>query len=101
MPTDLVKLIQADIDTIDAADQARAAWLERVQVERDSHSKLGPVLRALRAQVLAQFGDTQSVGSTLADFGYTPLKIAERSVADKATAADKARGTRKARHTMG
>ncbi len=101
LPSDLVKFIQADIDATDAADKVRADWLAAVQAQTDSHQKVGPVLRALKRQVLAQFGDTQDAGSTLADFGYAPQKVAEKSAATKAAAAEKGRATREARHTMG
>ncbi len=101
MPDDLVNLIQADIDTTDKADKARADWLALVQAQNDSHDALAPTLRMLQAYVVSQFGDTQDAGSTLAEFGYTPRKVAELPVATKAGAADKGRATRTARHTMG
>ena len=101
MPTDLVNLIQGDIAVIDAADKARADWLAAVQVQTDSHQKVGPVLRALKRTVLGQFGDTQDASSTLADFGYAPPKVTEKSSATKAAAAEQGRATRAARHTMG
>jgi hypothetical protein len=98
---DLVRFIQADIDITDATDKARADWRAGVQKERDSHQKLAPLLRSLKAYVTAQFGDTQDASSTLADFGYAPRKVAERPVAAKSEAAAKVRATRTARHTMG
>jgi hypothetical protein len=101
LPSDLVKAIQADIDVTDAADKARADWLAAVEVQTDSHQKVGPVLRAFKRQVLAQFGDTQDASSTLADFGYGPQKVAVKSSATKAAAAELGRATRAARHTMG
>jgi hypothetical protein len=101
MPTDLVNLIQGDIAVIDAADKARADWLAAVQAQRVQHQKVGPVLRALQRQVLAQFGDTQDAASTLADFGYAPPKVTVPTTATKATAAEKRSATRAARHTMG
>ncbi len=101
MPADLVNLILADIADTDAADKARAAWLAAVQVQTNSHEKLAPVLRALKAQVLAQFGDTQDSATTLADFGYSPRRVGPRSVEEKAAAAVKGLATRAARHTMG
>jgi hypothetical protein len=101
LPSDLVQHIQADIDATDAADKVRADWLAGVQVQSDSHQKVGPVLRALKRQVLARFGDTQDASSTLADFGYAPPKVTAKSAVTKATAADKGRATRVARHTMG
>jgi hypothetical protein len=101
LPSDLVKAIQADIDATDAADKARADWLAAVQVQTDSHQKVGPVLRAFKRAVLARFGDTQDAGSTLADFGYAPQKVAVKSSATNAAAAEQGRATRAARHTMG
>jgi hypothetical protein len=97
----LVLRIQQDIDTTDAATQAHAAWIEKVQVERNSHQALAPFLRALRATAFAQFGEAKDAASILGDFGLSPRKVGKRPVATKASAADKSRATRKARHTMG
>ena len=101
MPVDLVNLIQADIDVTDAADKARADWLVAVQAQRDSHKKVDPVLRALKRQVLAQSGDTQSAGAKLAAFGWSPPTVTAKTAATKAAAAEKGKATRAARHTMG
>jgi type I site-specific restriction endonuclease len=98
---DLVALLQADIDATNAADQARATWLTQVGAQNASHQKVAPVIRALKSLVISQFGDTQDAGTALADFGLTPRKIAERSIATKAEVVDKGRATRVARHTMG
>jgi hypothetical protein len=101
LPSDLVKLIQVDIDATNAADKVRADWLAAVQVQLDSHRKVAPVLRALKRLVLAQFGDTQDASSALADFGFTPLKVPAITAGAKATSVEKSRATRTARHTMG
>ncbi len=101
VPTQLVQFIQQDIDATDVADKARAAWLERVQVQEDSHQKVAPVLRALKSAVLSLYGDTQNASSTLADFGYSPRKLTAKTSAKKAQAADKGLATRAARHTLG
>jgi hypothetical protein len=100
-PAQLVLRIQQDIDATDAADQAHSVWIEKVQLERNSHQELAPILRALRSQVFAQFGDAKDAASALGDFGFTPRKVAGRPVATKAAAAVKSRATRTARHTMG
>jgi len=97
----VVNLIQADIEATDAADKARADWLTAVQVQEDSHQKVAPVIRALKRQVLAQFGDTQAAGSVLADFGYTPQTVPAITAEAQAAAVGKNRATRAARHTMG
>jgi glyceraldehyde-3-phosphate dehydrogenase/erythrose-4-phosphate dehydrogenase len=98
---DLATFIQADIDACDAADRARAAWLTAVHEQTASHAAVAPVLRALKRQLLAQFGDTPAANATLADFGYTAPKVVQRTSTANAAAAAKARATRQARHTMG
>jgi hypothetical protein len=100
-PAQLALRIQQDIDATEAADLAYPAWLQRVQLQRDSHEKLAPILRALRAQVFAKFGDAKDAAGTLGDFGLSPRKVAHRPVATKADAAMKGRATRSARKTMG
>jgi hypothetical protein len=97
----LADRIQQDIAASDATDKARAAWLTQVQAERSTHASLAPVLRSLRSLVIAQFGDSPDAGDVLADFGYSPRKVPERTAAAKAQSADKGRATRAARHTMG
>jgi hypothetical protein len=97
----LVLQIQQDIDATDAATQAHTAWIEKVQVERNSHRALAPLLRALRSLVFGQFGEAKDAASILGDFGFAPRKVVQRTAADKAKAADKSRATRKARSTMG
>jgi len=100
-PTQLVQRIQQDIDTSDGAIAAHAAWIEKVQLERASHAKLAPTLRALHAQVVAKFGDTKDAAGVLGDFGYLPRKAGSRTAVNKAQAAANNRATRAARHTMG
>jgi hypothetical protein len=97
----LVLRIEQDIDATDAAIQAHTAWIEKVQVERNSHRELAPLLRALHSTVLGQFGEAKDAAIILGDFGFTPRKVAQRPAAGKAQAAAKSRATRKARNTMG
>lgn len=101
LPTDLVNFIQTDVTVTDAADKAHADWLAAVQVQTDSHQKVSPVLRALKRQVLAQFGDNQDATSTLADFGFAPTKVTAITAVAKVASVEKTRATRVARHTMG
>jgi hypothetical protein len=100
-PSELEQAIQQDIDATDATEKARAAWRAQVQAEKDSHRNLAPVLRALRSQIVAQFGDGQGAAGVLSDFGYSPQRVPKKTTATKAAAVDKALATRKARHTMG
>jgi hypothetical protein len=92
-PDDLVKFTQADVTATDAADKARADWLATVRVQDDSHRNAGPVLRAVKRQVLAQFGDTQDTASVLADFGLTPQRTTTTTAATKADAMEMRKGT--------
>jgi hypothetical protein len=98
---DLLAQIQKDITATDDSDKARAAWLEAVQRERDSHLRVDPLLKGIKQFVMLQFGDTQSASTTLADFGYTPRKVRTVSPATQVAAATKAKATRTVRRTMG
>jgi hypothetical protein len=62
---------------------------------------VGPVIRALERRVLADFGDTPQAGTALADFGFAPPTVSQPTADTKATAVEKRRATREARHTMG
>jgi hypothetical protein len=97
----LTQLFQKDIDTADAADQAKAAWTKSVKQQRDQYAQTDPVHRVFKGAVVAQLGDTENAADALADFGYKPRKPRSKNVASKALAADKVRATRKARGTMG
>jgi hypothetical protein len=98
---DLKKLIQLDIDASDASVQAKANHSTVVQLERNSHAKVNPLLRLLKFHVITEFGDTQDKSGTLADFGLQPQKSRKKTVATKAVAIDKTKATRVARHTTG
>jgi hypothetical protein len=100
-PTDLIKLLQSDIDASNAATATRALLTTDVQAERNSHQKVDPVLRFIKSFVMGQFGDTSDSAHKLEDFGYSPRKPRVTKVQVKAVAADKARATRVVRHTMG
>ena len=97
-PTDVVKILQDQIDAVDATAAARTAFLEAVSAERDAAAKADSLFKALKTRVLSDFTNQADV---LAEFGLT---LRKRRVPDAATlveAARKAEATRKARHTMG
>jgi hypothetical protein len=98
---ELVELIQQDLAMIDASAKAKAAYLTQIQVERNTHAKVSPVLRFLKAYVIVQFGDAQDAMSKLEDFGYSPRRVGSLTVAEKAGAQEKARATRDARRPSG
>jgi hypothetical protein len=94
----LVQSISDLIKLFDAADAELANYHASVKTARDAAASLRSVLRALKAFVFSQFGDTSA---SLVDFGYSPRKARTPSVATKALAAAKLRATREARHTQG
>lgn len=99
--TDLKRLIQGDLDTMTATAQAKAAYRAQVQVERNADAQVNPILRLLKAYVIAYFGETQDAAAALDDFGYSPRKTPKKSVETKAQAIQKTEATRQARHTQG
>ena len=97
----LKALIQSDIDVSDVSVQSRAKLKADVQVERNSHAKVNPVLRLLKSYVISQLGETNDASETLADFGLTPRKTTKKTAVTKVDAQKKAKATRAIRHTMG
>jgi len=100
-PAALQTLLQSDIDANDASTLARAAWLEAVTEARSTDQATDTVLRGIKAQVTAQYGDAPNASTVFADFGYSPRKQATQTVAEKATAAAQSKATREARGTLG
>jgi type I site-specific restriction endonuclease len=97
-PTDLGKLFQGRIDSIDAATAAHAKWLDAVKADRDQIAQTAVVVRALKDLLRSMFA-TQA--ETLADFGLTPRKVTKKTVATLTQAVAQSQATRKARSTMG
>jgi len=100
-PTDVTKLLQADIDASNRATATRAQLTSDVKAERDSHHTVDPLLRFIRSYVVGLHGDTENAATVLADFGFSPRKVPTKSAEVKAEAAGKMRATRAARMTMG
>jgi hypothetical protein len=98
---DLQALVQSNLDAMSASVKAKAAWRTQVQAERDSRAAVDPVVRLLKAYVVAHFGDGQASGTALEDFGMKPRRMPQASLATKVGATGKAKATRAARHTMG
>jgi hypothetical protein len=95
--SDITAKITADIASSDAADKAHAAWLQQVDVERASHAVVDPIVSGVKTFVRLQFGNTEAVQATLADFGLEPTKKAVVTPATKVASAQKAKATRKAK----
>jgi hypothetical protein len=100
-PAALVARLQSGLDAIKQSSNAKAAWLAVVQTERNLLAELGPVLRYIKAFVIAQFGDTQDSSQKLEDFGLSYRKARSKNVAVKAEAAKQGQATRVARSTKG
>jgi hypothetical protein len=93
----LVQAIQSLIDAITAVTTAQANATIAVAALRDTMAKVGPVVLALRRNLLVMFGDAADI---LALFGLAPRKApAPRTGTEKAAAAAKAAATREARGT--
>ena len=100
-PAALQAFLQADVASNDASTLAHAAWLKTVKDARDTDAKTNPVMRAIRAQVLAVYGEDQNVANILAEFGFAPRKKVVLTAEQKAAKAAKLRATRAARGTKG
>jgi hypothetical protein len=98
----LQQFLQADIAASDASDKGRAAWENLVQDEKRTRAATDPVLRAIRALVTSQYGDSKDAEiNVLAAFGFKPRAPRKPSSAVLARAAKLADATRTARGTKG
>ena len=97
----LQKLLQADVASSDAVDQARAVWLKAVEAQKASRTQTNPVLRAIRNKVLGDHGDSRDAGEVLAEFGIAPRSTRKATSEEQVAAAKKRTATREARHTLG
>ncbi len=100
-PAALVDRLQKGLAAIKQSSNAKAAWLADVQTQRNTLAELGPVLRYIKAFVIAQFGDTQDSSTKLEDFGLSYRKTRSKNVEVKVEAVGKVRATRVARSTRG
>ncbi len=100
-PAALQTFLQADVDANDASTAARANWLNTVKVAKSTDAETDPVLRAVKAQVEAQYGEAPNADSVFADFGWAPRKKPTKTVQQKTAAVAQTQATRKARGTMG
>lgn len=94
----VVSLFQELIDAIKAATAAKAASKKAVANVKALKATVLPVHRELIALVEASLGRDPTV---LADFGKVTVAPKAPTAATKATAVQKRKSTRAARHTMG
>jgi hypothetical protein len=93
----LVASVQQDIDTADAATNAKTVFFNAAAAARERRAERKRFYRGLKAYVENQFTDP----NVIAEFGFAPQKTATPSAAAKLVATQKRAATRKARHTMG
>jgi hypothetical protein len=95
---DIVATMQSRIDTAKAAQSTRATWQTAVQADHAERDKTKTFVSGLKQALLVAFAGQVD---TLADFGLTGRKVRVVSPEEKLAAAQKAKATRAARHTMG
>jgi hypothetical protein len=97
-PAEIISVVQGRIDKGHAAAAAADARTAAVKADRDERQKTAPVLKAFTRIVIGMFMQSPD---TLGAFGLKAPKVAQKTVADKAAAADKAIATKKARGPIG
>ncbi len=94
----VMAIVQSRLSLWAAAEVAKAAWEAAVQAAREKAAGTKPVVDAVRKQLLVWYANAPD---TLADYGMTAPRRAHVKPATKVVAAQKAKQTRAARHTMG
>jgi hypothetical protein len=97
-PADIEKALQGSIDAADATTAATAVFHKTVDAERTANATADTVYAGLKAFVTTQF---KAAPDALADFGFTLPSRQIPDAATLATAVEKRKATRTARHTMG
>jgi hypothetical protein len=96
--SDLIAILQTRLDALNAAETARAAWQAAVQRDYAQRTGTKGILSGIRQATQVAFAGHIDV---LADFGLVGRKPAVISPETRVAAAQKAKATRAARHTMG
>ena len=97
-PAQIAQLFDDRVASTQTVQTAAAAHTAAVKANRDKRAQTASKVKAYTSIVRGMFGESPD---TLAAFGLTPRKVAQKSAATKTIAAQKAKATRKARHTMG
>lgn len=95
---ELIAAVQARLDSANAVLSTRATWQNTVKTDRDEQAKTKGFVSGLRQALLVAFAGSID---TLADFGLVGRKPRVISPEKKLAAAQKAKATRAARHTLG
>jgi hypothetical protein len=86
------------ISADDACDALRSKLQAATKVAQATRAKAAVLTGSLKTYVVAHFGENSPV---LADFGFAPRKVGQKTVAQKLQSVEKQLATRAARHTMG
>ncbi len=96
---DCANILQARVTTTQLSEAAKAARKKAVQDDHDEQSATKSFVLDLKAWFILTYSNDPVI---LSDYGLAPKKKTGVMTAEtKVTAADKARATRKARHTVG
>jgi hypothetical protein len=95
---DVARVLQANIDAINASAEARTAWAGVLEKERALQRESKEVIDGVKQIVLVMFGsDFEGLGR----FGLAPRKRRPLDPATRVQKRERLRATRAARHTMG
>jgi len=95
---DINGVLQSTMSAEEACDALRLQLAEAVKAAKAAESSAKILKAALKQYVLSHFGESNPA---IADFGYAPRKVAQKTVAEKYLTVEKQLATRAARHTMG
>lgn len=95
---DIANAIQASIDAEDACDELRGKLRVQLRASRAATRNAKQLTSSVKRYIITHYGENSPV---LEEFGFSPRKVAQRTVAEKAQAVEKQLATRAARHTMG
>jgi hypothetical protein len=95
---DVLTVLKARIDALNAVVIAKATWQNAVKADFDERAKTKALLAGLRQALLVAYSGQVD---HLADFGLVGRKPAVITPEKRVVAIQKAKATRAARHTMG
>jgi hypothetical protein len=97
-PADVVKILQDQIDAIDAAAAAKVAFHQATVAEKAAGATASAVFQALKARVLSDF---KAKADVVGDFGLTVPVRRKPAPATVVKANEKRKETRASRHAAG
>ena len=97
-PAEILAMLKERIDVAQPVAPAKAKWMACVAAQEHVIASTDPTVAGVIAFLRVMHGASPEL---LADFGLAPKTRRELTVAEKAARADKARATRRIRHTMG